>query len=73
MAELNICELFGSFNQIVFMTETVSKNDVAALVNQVSSSLIALIAFRDVGLEKILNACCFTSGLSTVDEVKVIS
>ena len=75
MAELYIGELLGGLDHVVFMTEAVSEDDVAASVSKLSSGIVALLALGNVGLDHIVgfgNAQGSASFLSGIDEVKVI-
>jgi hypothetical protein len=51
VAELYLRELLSSLDDIVLVTEAVSKNNVTALVNKVSSCLVALIGLGNILLE----------------------
>ena len=43
VAELNISEFLSSLDHVIFMAERVSKNYIAAFVNEIGGSLIALV------------------------------
>ena len=72
VAELNFRELLGGLNDIVFVTEAVGKDDVAAGVGQLSGGLVAGLILRNVGLENGLNAEGLAGFLGSVHEVEVI-
>ena len=72
VAELHMGEFLGSLNHVVLMTERVGENDVAAGVSQLSSLIVALLSFGNVGDQGILNAQLLAGSLGGVDEVQVI-
>ena len=54
------------------MTERVGENDVAAGVSQLSSLIVALLSFGNVGDQGILNAQLLAGSLGGVDKVQVV-
>ena len=75
MAELNLGEFLGGLDHVVLVTEAVGKDDGAAGVSKLGGSVIALLAFGDVGTENELlfaEAQSSAGFLGGVDEVKVI-
>ena len=72
VAELNFGELLGGLDDIVFVTEAVGKDYVAAGVGQLSGCLVAGLILRNVGLENGLNAEGLAGFLGSVHEVEVI-
>ena len=54
------------------MTEGVRENDVAAVVDQIAGSLVALIGLRNTGLLDLFYAGRFTGSLRGFHEVLVI-
>ena len=72
VAELHIGELLGSLDHVVLVTEGVGKDDVAAVIGQLSSLVVALLTLGNVGDDRVLHAQLFAGFLSGVDEVQVI-
>ena len=75
MAELNIGVLLSSLDEVGLVTEAVCKDERAALIDKVLTSLVALLTLGNVGLHDNLRIGKTGSSLSTlncVDEVKVI-
>ena len=72
MAELNLGMLSSSLGEIALMTKRVSKDDGAAAVNEVESSLFAFVGLGDVLLLDVLNAELVACGLGSLDEVLVV-
>ena len=52
MAELNVGVLLSSLKNVGFVTERVSKDDVASFVDELLSSVEASVCFGDVCLNK---------------------
>ena len=72
VAELHVGELLGSLDHVVLVTEGVGEDDVAAVIGQLSSLVVALLALGNVGDDLVLHAQLFAGFLSGVDEVQVI-
>ena len=72
VAELHIRALHGGLDHVVFMTEGVGEDDVAAFIDQVHGGLVALLTLRDADLVDILDAELFAGGLGGLHEVEVI-
>ena len=75
VAELNIGEFLCSLDHEVLVTERVSEDEIATVVNKLASGIVALGAFGDIDLHNDLicgktesSACCICS----IDEVLVI-
>ena len=76
VAELDIGILLGGVDHVRLMTEAVGEDDVAAVVDQVASGLIAFLALGDIGLQDIviLGQTQVGNGLfRAIDEVEVVS
>ena len=75
MAELDFREFLSRLNEVGLMTEAVRKDDLAAFVDELSSRIVALLTFRDVGAQDvlILRQTHFSAGrLCSIDEVEVV-
>jgi hypothetical protein len=75
VAELNVGELLGSLEQVGLVTKAVSEDNIAALVNQVCSSLVASVGLGNVLLVDNLRlgkAELLCSALNSLDKVEVV-
>ena len=75
VAELNLREFLCGLDHEVLMTEGVGKDDIAAGVGELSSCVVALLAFGNVGAEDdliIAQAEVRAGFLGAVHEVEVI-
>ena len=54
------------------MTKAVRENDAASAVRHIGCDFVALLAFRNVDFQNVVNAQLLTSSLRRVDEVQVI-
>ena len=72
VAELHVGELLGSLDHVVLVAEGIGEDDVAAVVSQFGSGIIAFLPLGDVGLDDGLNAQLLAGSLGGVDEVQVV-
>ncbi len=75
VAELNIGALLSSLQHEGLMAEGVGEDDVAAVIDQVHSGVVALLALGDVGLQDVVSLGQTQVGNSfhsTIDKVLVI-
>ena len=72
VAELHVGEFLGGLDHVVLVTKGVGKDDVAAGVSQLSGLVVALLAFGNVGDQRVLNAQRLAGFLGGVDEVQVV-
>ena len=75
VAELNLGLLLGSLQDVGLMAEAVGENDVATLVNEVQSRIVAGVGLGDVALDDdliITETESLLGFLDTVDEVEVV-
>jgi hypothetical protein len=75
VAELYLRMLLGSLEDMGLMTEAVSEDDVATLVYQVLSGLVALVGLGNITLDDdliITETESLLSFLDTVNEVEVV-
>jgi len=76
MCKYNFGEFFCSLDDVIFMTEAVCKNNVAACVNKACSRFIALRGLGNICLYKnliVLKAELFLSSFCSIDKVFVVS
>ena len=72
VAELNVRVFLGGLDHVVFMTEGIREDEIAALIDKVHRGVVALLTFRDVGLQDRLDAESLAGFLRAVQEVEVI-
>ena len=75
VAELNIGILLGGVDHEGLMAEAVGEDDVAAILSQVASGVVALLALGNVGLEDVVSigqTQILDGRFSSVDEVEVV-
>lgn len=70
--EFNVFIFLCGADHIVFMTEAVCKNDIAAVICEVASGFIAILTFGNAGLENELNAHLCAGFLCGGNEIPVI-
>ena len=75
VAELNIGNFLSGLQHVGLMAEGVGEDDVAAIIDQVHSGLVALAALGNVGLDDVVSLSQTQVGnglLGAVEEVQVI-
>ena len=76
MAELNVRIFLCRFDQIIFMTETVGKNDIATVVGEFARFLIAFVTFGNSGNDNdlfVFKSEGFLRNFHCVDKVLIVS
>ena len=75
VAELDVGILLGGVDHEALVTEAVGKDDVAALLSQIASGLIALLTLRNIGLQDVVSIGqteILDGLLGAIDEVLVV-
>ena len=72
MAELHIRELLGGLDHEILVAEGIGEDDGAAVVYQLSSLVVALLAFGNIGLHDGGDTQLLAGSLGGVDEVQVV-
>ena len=72
VAELHVGEVLRGLDHVVFVTERVGEDDVAAGVGELSGLVVALLTFGNVGHDGVLDAERLAGLFRSVDEVEVV-
>ena len=72
VAELNFGEFLSCLKDEFLMAEGVCEDDVAALIDEIGSRIVAVVVLGDARLHDELGALLFAGGLDRVDEILVV-